>query len=66
MTGIAAERRRKRHEPHDWNSDENSEKVEEEQAARVVKNHEGGTRERLAAVLRSDHGDVGTGVDSSA
>lgn len=43
MTGIAAERRRKRHEPHDWNSDENSEKVEEEQAARVVKNHEGGT-----------------------
>jgi hypothetical protein len=66
VTGIAAERRRKRHEPHDWNSDENSEKVEEEQAARVVKNHEGGTRERLAAVLRSDRGDVGTGVDSSA
>jgi hypothetical protein len=30
VTGSAAERRMKRHEPHDWNFDENSEKVEEE------------------------------------
>lgn len=65
MTGIAAERRRKRHEPHDWNSDENSERVEEEQAAQVVRNHEGGTRERLVAGLRSEHSDVRAGVDSS-
>jgi len=60
-----AERRAKHHEPQDWNSDENSERVEEEQAAQVVRNHEGGTRDWLAAGLRSDHGDVGAGVDSS-
>jgi len=65
VAGIAVERRMKRHEPQDWNSDENSEEVEEEQAVRVVRNHEGGTRDRLAADLRSDHGNVEAGVDSS-
>lgn len=65
MAGIAAERRVKRHEPHDWNSGENPEEVEEEQAVLVVRNHEDGTRDRLAAGLRSAYGNVGVGVDSS-
>lgn len=41
-------------------------RVEEEQAVKVVENHEGGTRDRLATGLRSEHGDVPAGVGSSA
>jgi hypothetical protein len=42
------------------------ERVEEEQAVKVVENHGGGTRDRLATGPRSGHGHVLAGVGSSA